>query len=93
VSNPLCHAGGMKNNRTYRIPRHALNFPPTTIARFGAARLIKYFDGPYELVGGTPEERATAAEWCSLFAPEVVFASGPRRDLHLECQFSQARAA
>lgn len=85
VSNPLCHAGGMKNNRTYRIPLHALNFPPSTIARFGAARLIKHFDGPYELVGGTPEERATAAEWCLLFAPEVVDfyteACGPCRSL------------
>ena len=80
----------MKNNRTYRIPIHALNFRPTTIARFGAARLNRHFDGPYELVGGTPEERATAAEWCSLFAPEVVFTSGPRPDMHLECQFSQA---
>jgi len=80
VSNPLCHAGGMKNNRTYRIPLHALNFPPTTIAKFGAARLIRHFDGPYELVGGTPEERASAAEWCSLFAPEVVFSGTDRRN-------------
>jgi len=83
----------MKNNRMDRIPLHVLNSPPTTIARFGAARLIKHCDGPYELVGGTPEERATAAEWCSLFAPEVVFASGPRRDLHLECQLTQAQVA
>ncbi len=63
----------MKINRTYRIPLHALNFPPTTIARFGTARLVRHFDGPYELVGGTPEDRTNAQKFCSLFAPEVVF--------------------
>lgn len=68
----------MKIKRTYGIPLHALNFPPTTIARFGAARLLRHFDGPYGLVGGTPEDRAAAAEWCSMFAPDVVF-SGPAR--------------
>jgi len=70
----------MKNKRTYRIPLHALNFPPETVARFGAARLIRYFDGPYELVGGTPEDRADAAQWCALFAPNVVFSGTPRRN-------------
>jgi len=53
---------------------------PTTIARFGRANLVKHFDGPYELQGGTAEERATAREWCSLFAPQVVFAAAPRGD-------------
>jgi len=70
--------GGMKIKRTYKLPAFALHFPPTTIAQFGAARLVRHFDGPYELVGGTPEERADAAEWCALFAPDVVF-SGTRR--------------
>ena len=70
----------MKNKRTYRLPLHAFNFPPTTIARFGTARLVRHFDGPYELVGGTPEDRADAHEFCSLFAPEVVFGSAPRRN-------------
>jgi hypothetical protein len=68
----------MKINRTYRLPLHALNFPPTTIAHFGAARLVRHFDGPYELVGGTVEDRAAAREWCSLFAPQVVFSGTPR---------------
>ena len=40
-------------------------------------RLVRHFDGPYELVGGTPEDRATAAEWYSLFAPNVVFSGTP----------------
>jgi len=76
MSNPFCHAGGMKIKRTYKIPLHALNFEPATVARFGAAHLVRHFDGPYELVGGTPDDQAAAREWCSLFAPEVVF-SGP----------------
>jgi hypothetical protein len=67
----------MKNKRMYQTPPHALIFEPTTIARFGAARLIRHFDGPYELLGGTVEDRAAAREWCSLFAPEVVFSGKP----------------
>ena len=78
MSNPLCHAGGMKSIRTCRIPLNSLNFAPTTIAKFGTERLVKHFDGPCELVGGTPEDRADAQDFCSLFAPEVVF-SGPAR--------------
>ena len=41
---------------------------------------VRHFDGPYELVGGTMEDRAAAQEWCSLFAPEVVFSSKPQRN-------------
>jgi len=77
MSNPLCYAGGMKIQRTYRIPLKALIFQPATIARFGPARLVKHSDGPYELIGGTADDRAAAREWCSLFAPEVVFPSKP----------------
>ena len=68
----------MKIKRNYQTPLHALVFQPTTIARFGPARLIKHFDGPYELIGGTPADQAAAREWCSLFAPEVVFSDTPR---------------
>jgi hypothetical protein len=39
-----------------------------------------HFDVPYELVGGTPEGRAAAAEWCAMFAPEVVFTGTPQRN-------------
>jgi hypothetical protein len=70
----------MKIKRIYETPPHALIFQPTTIARFGAARLVRHFDGPYELIGGTEEERASAREWCSLFAPDVAFSSTPRRN-------------
>ena len=68
----------MKIKRNYQTPLHALVFQPTTIARFGPARLIKHFDGPHELIGGTPADQAAAREWCSLFAPEVVFSDTPR---------------
>jgi hypothetical protein len=80
MSNQGSHAGGMKIKRTYRLPLHALTFPPTTIARFGASHLVKHFDGHYELLGGTSADRAAAREWCSLFAPMVVFADAHRHN-------------
>jgi hypothetical protein len=43
------------------------------IAAFGTARHVKNSDGRYELIGGTTDGHAAALEWCSLFAPEVVF--------------------
>jgi hypothetical protein len=70
----------MKTSRRVPSPLPAFLLRPTTIARFGRASLVKHFDGPYELLGGTAEERATAREWCSLFAPQVVFESAPRGD-------------
>ena len=69
----------MKIKRTYTLPLSALIFRPTTIAWFGPANLVKHFDGHHELIGGTPDDRATAAEWCSLFAPDVVFSGMPRK--------------
>ena len=52
-----------------------------TMATFGAARLVKKLNGKIELIGGTAADQADAREWCSLFAPEVVFASTPGRSL------------
>ena len=37
------------------------------IATFGEAKLIKKFDGTYELVGGSEADRAEMAEWIALF--------------------------
>jgi hypothetical protein len=65
----------MRIKRTYKIPPFALNFAPTTVAQFGRARLVKHLDGPYELIGGTADDHAAVREWCSLFAPEIVFTS------------------
>jgi hypothetical protein len=48
-----------------------------TLATFGAARLVKNLDGKIALIGGTPDDHADAREWCSLFAPEVVFTDTP----------------
>lgn len=80
MANPRCHTGGMKIKRTYQIPLTALVFQPTTIARFGRESLVRHFDGPYELVGGSRADQAAAREWCSLFAPEVVFPVKSRRN-------------
>jgi len=60
-------------------PRSPLNRKhAATIAAFGAARLVRNPDGRHELLGGTPEDHADARDWCSLFAPEVVFSHAPR---------------
>jgi hypothetical protein len=48
-----------------------------TIAIFGAARLIKTLDGKIELIGGTADDHAAARGWCTLFAPDIVFANKP----------------
>jgi len=37
------------------------------IASFGDARLVRKLHGKIELLGGTPDDRAEAREWCSLF--------------------------
>jgi hypothetical protein len=47
--------------------------PVETIARFGAARLVRKLDGRHELIGGTLPEHSAAREWCSRLAPEIVF--------------------
>jgi len=43
------------------------------VKEFGAAKLIKLPNGRHELIGGTATDLATASEWASLFAHEVVF--------------------
>ncbi len=43
------------------------------IQQFGGAKLIKHRNGEHELVGGSDADRATALEWVSLFAHEIVF--------------------
>lgn len=48
------------------------------IAGFGAARLMKFLDGRYELHGGSNEDRTEAKEWISLFCHEIVLSGGSR---------------
>lgn len=43
------------------------------IQQFGGAKLIKHRNGEHELIGGSNADRATAFEWVSLFAHEIVF--------------------
>ena len=52
-----------------------------TVARFGAARLVRRDGGRHELIGGSPADHFAAREWCSLFHHELVFFSTP----DLEC--------
>jgi|GEM_PF-1706241 len=73
----------MKIKKAYQRVLSNLIFPPTTIARFGPARLVRLEwpsarRGRHELIGGTDEHRAAAREWCSHFAPEIVFAAAAR---------------
>lgn len=52
----------------------------TTVATFGAARLVRQANGRYELIGGSPADHFAAREWCSLFQHELVFSSRPIRE-------------
>jgi hypothetical protein len=61
-----------------------LGLPPVEIiARFGAAQLVRRLDGRHEFIGGTPAEHFAAREWCSLFAPELVFQARTGAIFHL----------
>ena len=74
----------MKTRKSYQRVLTNLIFPPTTIARFGPARLVRLEwpskrRGQHELTGGTAAHHAAAREWCSHFAPEIVFAAKENR--------------
>jgi len=73
----------MKTNRFNPIP------PPRqgeTIARFGQAQLVRQPDGRHELMGGTAADHGDARDWCSFFAPEVVFSCA--RQTRPACAFA-----
>jgi len=80
MSNPPCHADGMRIKKYHWF---TLENAGETLAFFGKARLIRKFDGRHELIGGTANDRATAREWCSLFAPDVVFSDASRHEFVL----------
>jgi hypothetical protein len=71
LSYPLCHDAPMKMNLLDWLKQDE----GETMARFGEAKLVKRLNGKIELVGGTPEDRADAREWCSLFLHESVLAA------------------
>ena len=50
------------------------------VRRFGKAKIIRKSDGRHELIGGDDIERAAAFEWASLFAHEIVFMNGRRKE-------------
>ena len=76
MSNPVCDTGRMKLINSFWLGQTT----GETLATFGAARLVKKLDGKIELIGGTADDHAAAREWCSLFAPDVVFTSSSRRN-------------
>ena len=80
MSNPLCHADGVRIKKYHWF---TLEKADETLAFFGKARLIRKSDGRHELVGGTADDRTTAREWCSLFAPDVVFSDASRQEIVL----------
>jgi hypothetical protein len=55
--------------------------PDTTqehlIVSFGQARLIKLPDRTYDLVGGSPADRAEAADWIAQFMQNDIVRSAP----------------
>src|ERR1035437_3527486 len=74
MSKPSCHSVSMKINKYIWFGRRTVE----TVAFFGSARLVKKAGGRHELIGDTADHHAAAREWCSLFAPEIVFKSGGR---------------
>ena len=80
MSDPLCQNGGMKIKKYHWF---SLEKTSETLAFFGKAKLIRKFDGKHELVGGSAEHQAIAREWCSRFAPEVVFNDSSQREIAL----------
>ena len=59
------------------LPEGAKLHDATEVASFGEAHLLRYFNGKYELRGGSEADRAAAREWCSLLVPTAVSACPP----------------
>jgi hypothetical protein len=49
------------------------------IKQFGNAWLVRMADRQFRLVGGGPDDLATAQEWASLFGHEIVLSQLQRR--------------
>lgn len=92
MSHPVCDADRMKIKNSSWLGLA----PVETIARFGAARLVRNLDGRHDLIGGMPADHSAAREWCSLFAPQIVFATPTQttnssRHRWPHCQWSRRR--
>ena len=70
MSDPRVQKGRMRLNRIAWFTRDE----GETLAVFGAARLVKHLDGKIQLLGGTPDDRRAAREWCSMFLHEAAVA-------------------
>ena len=82
MSNRLRHAIDMKIKKSVRFRVSSFNLiygvSRHIVAAFVTARLIRKSNDRHEITGGTPSEHSAAREWCSLFAPEIVFTSAPQ---------------
>jgi hypothetical protein len=68
MSNRLLYRVSMKLN-----PATVKCSPGRVIQQFGEARLVRHHNGKHELIGGDAADLATAREWVSLFAHDIVF--------------------
>jgi len=85
MSRVPCQTVPMNMKKLMGIGSHAnlvnFNFGPRLVATFGTARLVRLPEGRHELQGGSAADCSAAREWCSLFAPEVVFSASQRSRL------------
>jgi len=58
----------------------ALRYRTKLIRQFGRAKLVQLPNGRHELIGGTDADRASAFEWASLCAHEIVFTHFQREE-------------
>ena len=73
------------------IPHH---YRSQVVRQFGNAKLIRQANGQHhELIGGTADVHAAAREWCSFFAPGVVFPSTARLPVALSSACRREPAA
>ena len=78
MSNHLPYRVGMKSN-----PATSRRNTSRVIQQFGEARLVRHHNGKHELIGGDTADLATAREWVSLFAHDIVFSrSSPESRLN-----------
>ena len=51
-------------------------FTERVIAIFGQAKLIRHFNGQFEIRGGTRHDHGEAREWASFFFHEAILSPG-----------------
>jgi len=84
MSKRACHAARMKIKKSIQFQISCFSLFGDAyhqiVAAFVTAQLVTKHGGRHELIGGTADDHAATRKWCSLFAPEVIFSSAPRRN-------------